>query len=77
MLRSQSCFTDSFIQENYSKSLISLSRFSYLRFKYFSIIILDSNQYILGGIAISRKSIFRSSFNVLEIMFMMTGNQSS
>jgi hypothetical protein len=77
MLRSQSCFTDSFIQEDCSESLISLSRLSYLRFKHFSITILDANQHMLGGIAISGKSTFRSSFNVPEMVFMMTGNQSS
>jgi hypothetical protein len=77
MLRSQSCFTDSFIQKDCSESLISLSRLSYLRFKHSSITILDANQHTLGSIAISGKSTFRSSYNVPEIVFMMTGNQSS
>jgi hypothetical protein len=77
MLRSQSCFTDSFIQGDCSESLISVSRLSYLRFKHSSITILDANQHTLGSIAISGNSTFRSSFNVPEMVFMMTGNQSS
>jgi len=61
MLRSQSCFTDSFIQEDCSESLISLSRLSYLRFKHSSITILDANQHTLGSIAISGNSTFIST----------------
>jgi hypothetical protein len=77
LLRSQSCVADSFIQEDCSESLISLSRLSYPRFKHSLITILDANQHTLGSIAISGKSTFISSFNVPEMVFILTGNQSS